>query len=406
MNKICVIGLGRVGLPLALSLEEIGFDIQGIEIDIKIINKLKNKKMPFKEKYFDKLLENSKMQISDVVNNNSDVFIITVGTPLMQHIEIDLKYIQSVIDNLIENNCIYKKLIILRSTVAPKTTEYIKNYIENETSYICGKDFYLTVCPERIVEGDAYNELKQLPQLIGHEDKDSYTLAYNIFSKLTLKIFKCSFIEAELSKLFCNIYRYINFAIPNYFTYISNFFKVDIFNILKLMNTDYPRNNGLKAPGITSGSCLRKDFGLINESFPTADILLQTYKIHEFMPKFYSNLISLKDKNVGILGYTMKKDSDDTRDSLIPKLIRYIERENCKKIMLHEPNLSIGLFNDEKNNKNIFTNYNLCDIIKNTEIIFIAINHSEFYNLNIDIFKGKSVIDIWGILKRNLINYF
>jgi UDP-N-acetyl-D-mannosaminuronic acid dehydrogenase len=89
--------------------------------------------------------------------------------------------------------------------------------------------------------------------------------------------------EAELAKLFCNIYRYINFAIPNYFMYLAEEFNVEPFRLLDAMNTGYPRNAGLKKPGFAAGTCLRKDFGMINEHFPQTDLLLQAYKINEYL---------------------------------------------------------------------------------------------------------------------------
>jgi UDP-N-acetyl-D-mannosaminuronic acid dehydrogenase len=394
--------LGRVGLPLALSLEEAGHKLVGVDSNPDVQKSIQDGKMPFDEPGYDDLIKKSQITISDPDHYpDSEIYIITVGTPLKQHIETDLSNVMAVSDRLIDQNKIKDKLIILRSTVAPKTTEILKTHIEQKTGFIVGKDFYLAMCPERLAEGEAKDELTWLPQIVGAFDSTSSAKASDLFKTLGrgVEIHPCLPIEAELSKLFCNIYRYINFSIPNYFTYLASTFNVDIFSLFRTMNTNYPRNNGLKMPGFAAGTCLRKDFGMINESFPQTDLLLQAYKINEFMPKFYADLAGDKmtGKSVGILGYTMKSNTDDTRDSLVPKLIQYISRYNPSDILISDPNLPGGDFND-KFNCTLFNVQTTDETVENTDIVFIAMNHDEYKNLDKTFFKGKIVIDIWGML--------
>jgi len=406
MYDICVIGCGRVGLPLALSLREKKLNVCGVDINDEMIEGIKNNKMPFYEPGYDELVKETFTIYNSKYENYPDAkaYILTVGTPLGEHIETDLSQVTFVINDLISKIDIKNKLIILRSTVAPNTTEYIKNIIENKTNYILGKDFYLAMCPERIVEGEAYKELLELPQVIGTEDEKSFDLAKNIFSILGIQIFKSTFIEAELSKLFTNIYRYINMAIPNYFSYMSQSFGVDIYKLFSLMNPGYDRNKGLLTPGFAKGTCLTKDWGMINENFPQTDLILQAYKINEFTPKFYVDLIQndIKNKTIGIFGFTFKSNTDDTRDNLTPKLIRYLERNLPEQIKINEPNLPLGEYNDKYNNM-IFINYSI-EEVKQCDIIIIAINHKEYLTFTKEEFNDKIVIDGWNILKENLYN--
>jgi len=409
MYDICVIGCGRVGLPLALSLREKKLNVCGVDINDEMIEGIKNNKMPFYEPGYDELVKETFTIYNSKYENYPDAkaYILTVGTPLGEHIETDLSQVTFVINDLISKIDIKNKLIILRSTVAPNTTEYIKNIIENKTNYILGKDFYLAMCPERIVEGEAYKELLELPQVIGTEDEKSFDLAKNIFEIFNVQIMKATFIQAELAKLLTNIYRYINMSIPNYFSYISHSFGVDIYDLFKIMNTGYERNKGLLIPGFSSGTCLRKDFGMINEYFPQTDIILQAYKINEYVPMEIFKLIKnnlASNTTIGILGYTFKANTDDTRDSLIPKLIRYIDRGVPKAILVNDPNLS-ELVNDTYNNYN-FQNISIDTIITNSDIIIIAMNHKEYYNIDISKLKNKIVVDVWGILNMQRVNYF
>ena len=404
--NITVIGCGRVGLPLALSLREAGMNVNGVDVDTQLIDSVLKKVMPFKEPGYDELIKDTFSIYNSKYEDypESDVYIITVGTPLRDHIETNLTQVTSVMTELISKVDIKNKLIILRSTVAPKTTEYIKNMIEVKTNYKTGVDFFLAMCPERIVEGKAYEELLELPQIIGVDDDISYEKAEKVFSVFKVLTFKTTFIEAELSKLFTNIYRYINFSIPNYFAYLADYFDVDIYHLLKVMKTNYSRNNGLLSPGFTGGSCLRKDFGMINECFPQTDLILQAYKINEFMPKFYVDLLkdNIKNNTVGVLGYTFKCDTDDTRDNLTPKLIRYLNRNSAKEVKINDPNLKVEMINDIFNHMQ-FNNYSIEEVIQ-CDIVILAVNHKEYNNLTKEDFKGKIVIDGWGILNENLYN--
>lgn len=156
-------------------------------------------------------------------------------------------------------------------------------------------------------------------------------------------------------------------------------------------------------------NCLRKDFGMINEHFPQADMLMQAYKVNEFTPKFYADIIKkyfkdTKNNRIGILGYTFKANTDDIRDTLTTKLIRYLERLNIGDIYVNDPNLPYGEFNDKCNNIN-FDNSTIDYVIHICNIIIIAINHKEYYSLaNIpELLDKKFILDGWGILGKTLI---
>lgn len=258
MHNVCIIGLGRVGLPLALSLEETGLDVTGVDLNYEMLNTaIKSGKMPFHEPGYEELIKNSKIEVHGPDEYpEAEYYIITVGTPLDKHIEANLTNVENVITTLINQVDLNDKAIILRSTVAPHTTKHVATLLE-VAGYDVGENVFLAMCPERIVEGKAYEELKQLPQIIGAEDEESLTRADVLFSRFDVDRFKASYIEAELSKLFTNIYRYINFAIPNYFTYVASQFGVDIFHLFRIMNTGYDRNNGLKLPGFAAGTCVK-----------------------------------------------------------------------------------------------------------------------------------------------------
>ncbi|MAJ05751.1 MAG: hypothetical protein CL827_02670 [Crocinitomicaceae bacterium] len=402
--KVGVVGVGRVGLPLALSLIKNGISAIGFDINKDLISSINKKKIPFHEEGYDDLIKEIDFSVTSDFSKIKEVdnIIITVGTPLLANIETDLSQIKIVLNSIIKflNP---KHNIILRSTVAPNTTEFVKRYIESNTEFKVGDDVYLSFCPERIAEGKALVELEKLPQIIGSRDSLSAKLAENIFTHISPKIFHTDYISAELVKLFNNTYRYINFSISNQFAMIADDFGANIHEILEMTNTDYPRGK-IPSPGLTAGTCLRKDFGMINETNSHSDLLLNSWKVNEFIPKFLVQR-TLKEttifgKNIGILGYTFKMDTDDTRDSLVPKIIRYIDREVPKNIYIHEPNIKGKL--DKK-----FENNSIELILEKCDIIFLALNHSVFKQNIIDIIKNsknKCVFnDFWNISGTNKI---
>jgi UDP-N-acetyl-D-mannosaminuronic acid dehydrogenase len=407
-----VIGIGRVGLPLALSFCNKGLNVLGFDINPAILKKVNNQEMPFHEDGYDELIKYVKFHATDEMERISHVenIIITVGTPLLNHIETDLSQIQKVLNSIypyIKNN----HNIILRSTVAPKTTDFVKKTIEKNTGLVIGQDIFLSFCPERILEGKAMKELEELPQLIGAEDHLSFEKSKNLFKHLTRDIIQTDFITAELTKLFNNISRYVYFALANELAIIAEDYEADIYKIIENANYKYPRPINAK-PGFTAGTCLMKELGMINENIPYSDLLLSSWKINEFMPKFLLNSLKKRTviygKTVAILGYTFKQNSDDIRDSLIPKLYRYIQREVPEEIKIHDPFLSDQV-SDQVNNIS-FVNYNINEAIENSQIIFLAINHSVFsdeFTQTLSKIKDEEawIIDIWNIGKIGRLFY-
>lgn len=395
---IATIGIGRVGLPLSIVLSSKGFLVVGIDKDEELIDRVNEKVFPFHEPGCEDLIKEVDLTaVSDMsIVGECENIILTVGTPLLSHIETDLSSVIEVLDSIMP---FLKKghNIILRSTLAPRTTIFVKNYINNNSEYNIGKDIFLSFCPERIAEGKSLVELESLPQIIGSEDKQSAEKAEAIFSKLTKEIFHTDYISAELVKLFNNIARYVNFSIANQFTMIADNYGSDIYDVIHMANHNYPRAV-IPSPGFTAGTCLRKDFGMINEDIPYTDLLLSAWKVNEFLPKFLVKGIgertTLLGKKVSILGYTFKQDVDDTRDSLVPKLIRYLFRENPSTIFVHDPFLGDQI--DEK-----ITNTDPNDSIPQSDIVIFATNHTQYKKDYLKIFElckpGTWLVDIWNI---------
>src|SRR5205823_318853 len=199
----------------------------------------------------------------------------------------------------------------------------------------------LAYCPERIVQGQSLVELSQLPQLVGGTTPRAARRAADLFGVVCPKIIFLQPIEAELAKLFCNAFRYINFAISNQFYVMAEHFGADFHRIYQALREDYPRMNSFARPGFAAGPCLVKDtmqLGAFNHgSFVLGQAAMM---INEGLPYLVVQDIKrsypLAEMTVGILGMAFKPNSDDPRSSLSYKLRKVLLLE-CKKVLCTDP---------------------------------------------------------------------
>jgi UDP-N-acetyl-D-mannosaminuronic acid dehydrogenase len=406
---VCIIGTGRVGLPLGLSLLDAGMRSVGVDVDSALISQVNAGIMPFQEAGYDELVARQQFQIVDdpAIVSKSAAIIITVGTPLHNHIETDLSQIERVLED-VTPHLREGQLICLRSTVAPATTQFVRRWLERYTSLTVGVDLFLAFCPERIAEGKSFTELHTLPQIIGSEDPESERRATKLFRRITEEVLPTDYVTAELVKLFNNILRYVHFALANEFTMIADEFGANIYEAQRLANYKYPRSF-LASPGLTAGTCLRKDFGMINERSPHPDMLLSAWKSNEFMPAFLvEKLLKRTDihgKIVAILGFTFKADTDDLRDSLAPKLWRYIHRQLPAEIRVSEHHVADPIPEPSVGSPR---NWPIKQALEGVDVVFVATNHSEYQSCLIELGKRAPsvwVADIWNVGAINRIFY-
>ena len=273
--RVSVIGGGgRVGLPLCLVLAEAGHKVYGIDLNEENNQLIMSGKMPFYEQQGEEYLERALsaqrlfMTTDMSVVESSEVVIIVIGTPPDEHLNPVLAPLQ----NLFAQLCPMLQtgqLIILRSTVSPGTTDQIRNLIEEKTRFKVGREIYLVFAPERVIEGQAIQEIRTLPQIIGAYDSNSYEKAEDFF--LTFLESECiplTPLEAEIGKLLTNMTRYVLFALANECYLIGESFGVNINKVIDACNRKYPRMN-LPVPGPNvGGPCLYKDGWFLIEKIP------------------------------------------------------------------------------------------------------------------------------------------
>ena len=231
-----------------------------------------------------------------------------------------------------------------------------------------GHDVFVAHAPERIAENHFVEEIATLPHIVGGVDEESTDRVARLFEVFGSRIERTTPVQAELAKIWTNIYRYANFALPNLLMMNCEQYGANVFEVIDLINRDYPRG-GIAAPGLTGGTCLRKDFAFSEERSNAPGMLMSVSRVNESVPLFLvegmkSRLGSLRGRKVAVLGLTFKRDSDDLRDSLSAKLIRLLERE-LAEVATHDPHTPLP-------------DPGLEDAVHGAAAVVVATNHSEF----------------------------
>ena len=340
MSKtIAVIGGGgHVGLGLSLLLADSGHQVTGIDINLANNARIMAGEVPFHEDGADevlaRVLANGQFTIharTEVVAE-AEVIIVILGTPIDENLNPDLKPLRKVMAD-IAPHLRPGQLIVLRSTIAPGTTDALKEMIEEKSGLSVGRDLDLVFAPERVIQGKSLQELPKLPQLIGAYDERAFHRAEAVFSSFLLN--KCFFltpIEAEMGKLMTNMYRYVQFALANEFYLLAAMHGANVCKNIDASNYDYPRLN-LPGPGPNvGGPCLYKDGWFLLEGVPFNELISTAFRINESMPAQIRRRFETVGgiKRVAVLGMTFKANNDDTRNSLSFKLCRILENGNYK----------------------------------------------------------------------------
>ncbi len=372
-RTLAVIGLGRVGLPLALSFADRGVRVLGIDHDPTIIESLQAGRMPFAEEgtqpLLERVLSTGTLELGHRAADATRMrdIVITIGTPTFSHVESDLRQVQAALDDLLPLLGPGHSLL-LRSTIAPGTTEFVAGYVQKRRGLRIGEDVFVAHTPERIAAGRFLAEIETLPCIVGGVGPGSTERAAEVFSVFGVPIVRTTPVQAELAKIWTNILRYTTFALPNLLMMDCERYDANVFEVIDLINRDYPRG-GIALPGMTAGTCLRKDFAFSEERSNAPGMLLAVSRVNESVPLFLVEGIkrrigSISDRKVAVLGLTFKRDTDDERDSLSPKLIRLLERELADVAVCdphaRTPTSALG------------------DALEDADVVVVATNHSEF----------------------------
>lgn len=345
---IAVVGCGRVGLPLAVCLAARGREVLGVDNDARVRSLVAEGELPFRDAFAASRLRETIGRTFNLTGDLSqavgvaDTFILCLGTPLTGGTIADQRVLSEVAETILSMATARGRLgrrlpaLIIRSTVVPGTTDGLRRVMSRKLGLTAGRDFLLAVCPERTLEG-ASDELLELPQIIGAEDRPSAEAARDALEPLGVPFVETGVREAELAKLFDNAHRYVGFALANELMMLARASGARAHEALRAANAGYKRG-GIARPGFAGGPCLHKDGFLLSGRLPSVELLLASWRINEGLPEYFIQQVEALHElsRSVVLGLGFKADSDDPRASLGLKLAQLL-RIRGTEVVVHDP---------------------------------------------------------------------
>lgn len=386
-DDVCVVGgCGHVGLPLALTFAQSGLKVGIFDINPVSIAAVQGGRMPFMEPGAEGVLRQvigQSLRVGDEPSLVSEArhVVIVIGTPVDEHLNPTYhairRFVQDLLPRLRDGQC-----LILRSTLYPGTTEKVAAMVA-ET----GRQVHVAFCPERVAEGKAMEELRVLPQIISGCSEEAVEIASALFRRIAASLIRLSPLEAELTKIFANVWRYIQFATANQFFMIATDYGLDFYRIYDALTRDYPRMSGLPRSGFAAGPCLFKDtMQLAAASNYTFQLGQAAMLINEGLPNFIvrhaRSRFALAGLTTGILGMAFKAESDDPRESLSYKLRKVLQYES-RECLCTDPYIIDPTFVPVE------------EVIARSDLLFVGAPHPTYRTLELP--PSKPVIDIWNL---------
>jgi len=369
INCVLVIGLGRIGLPQALTFAESGITVYGFDRNENNIAALKKGISPFYEPSMDSYLKNTLDEKFfpfaawvDIEKHflAVDAIVFTIGTsaPVEQDIilkkQIDFTEYFKLIDQLFFKKNSFKKgvKLIIRTTMPLGGTDQLKKYIETKFLINEGTDFFLAFVPERITEGAAIKELKTLPKIIGVYSDAAFLPISKLFEYIGSSVLRVKNpITAEFCKLTDNTFRSTLFGYANEIAMHASEFDINVEEVIATVNDHYGRNH-IPSPGFVSGYCLSKDpyifelgFSKNKDQRDFQSVWFYARKTNDYLMEFVVKKVLQKigdAKNciIAILGLSFKEDVDDFRLSHSLKIMDLLIKSGVKKLNCYDPFLN------------------------------------------------------------------
>lgn len=385
--RVAVVGgAGHVGLPLALCLADAGLATVVHDVDEAALKELADARMPFAEpgaaEVLGRVLAAGTLTVSSdpAVVGRAEAVVVVIGTPVDGHLNPDPQALPRALA-LAGEHFVDGQLLVLRSTVYPGTTALVERMVA-----ALGRSLDVVFCPERIAEGRAMTELRELPQLVGARTAAAAARAADLFRALDVEVVHLSPEEAELAKLFTNTWRYITFATANQLYMIANDAGLDYERIRGGLTAGYPRAAALPRAGFAAGPCLYKDTAQL-AAFNSRTFTLGSaaMTVNEGLPLYVVSRLEqrydLADMTVGILGMAFKAESDDVRASLSYKLRRILAFK-AAAVVGTDPHVSTDP-----------TLLPLAEVLRVADLLVLGAPHRCYADLVVDV----PVVDVWGL---------
>jgi UDP-N-acetyl-D-mannosaminuronic acid dehydrogenase len=388
-NKLCILGLGYIGLPTAATFAAHGFKVHGVDVNPRVVETLRAGKIHIHEPGLQELVETAVQSGNLTVSSNpeeADAFIIAVPTPFQenkvgefngqQYKLADMRAVTSATEAILP---VLRtgNLVVLESTSPPRTTVGLVAPILARSNLEAGKDFHLCYSPERVLPGQILRELVDNARVIGGITRQSARAGRDLYATFVKgEIHETDATTAEMVKIMENTTRDVNIAIANEFARLAEKFGVDVWDAIRLANL-HPRINILNpGPGV-GGHCISVDPWFFVEAAPElTSLIFQARKVNDDQPHFVLEKVRraigvLKNKKIAALGLAYKPDVDYLRESPAIEVVHLLQDEGAQ-INAWEP------FAPTAKIEGVDMASDLDTAIKDAEAILLLVNHSQF----------------------------
>jgi UDP-N-acetyl-D-mannosaminuronic acid dehydrogenase len=411
-KKICVMGLGYIGLPTASLLATKGFQVHGVDVNEQAVEMINSGKVHIYEPDLDILVkaavQSGKLKAS-ITPEEADIFVLAVPTPFQDGHKPDLTYVKAAsktIAPFVKNG----DIVILESTSPIGTTEKVAEWILEERSDLTTSEglqgnkgrFYVSHCPERVLPGHILRELVENDRIIGGLDLESTKRTVAFYKQFVNgKILETNARTAEMAKLTENSFRDVNIAFANELSLICDKLNINVWELIRLSN-HHPRVNILQpGPGV-GGHCIAVDPWFIVDAAPEEAKLIHTARIvNDYKPMYVVEKVKekadrFKNPVVACLGLSFKANIDDLRESPAVEIVKILSETNIGEIQIVEPHIKeLPKYLKLKNVK--LTDIN--EALRNSDIVLILVDHDSFYSIDKNLLKERIVIDTKGLIQ-------
>lgn len=399
MQKICVLGLGYIGLPTASILATHGFKVIGVDVNERVVNIIEKGESHIKEPGLKTIVEaaiKSGNLTPATKPEEADVFIIAVPTPVTTDKKANMGFVKAATESIVPY--LHKgNLIILESTSPPGTTKELIVPILARSGLKIGEEVYVAHCPERVLPGRILKEIIENDRIIGGINQESAEKAKELYSTFVEgEIHLTDTTTAEMVKLVENTSRDVNIALANELSILCERLGIDVWEVIELANKHPRVNLHRPGPGV-GGHCLPVDPWFIVEKFPDEAKLIQlSREINDAQPRHVLKAIEeaiqgLKEPKVTILGVSYKGNVDDTRESPALELIHLL-KERGYAVTAYDPH--VNSFEIELDG--------LEEAFQRSDCAVIMADHDEFKYLDPNelgkLMRTKQIIDTKHIL--------
>ena len=415
LQKICVLGLGYIGLPTAATFATHGLKVLGVDINPAVIETLQKGEIHIHEPGLQGVVESAIRAGNLTVSTKpeeADAFIIAVPTPFQEnkHGEYngqqfklaDMRAVTSATEAILP---FLRKgnLVILESTSPPRTTIELVAPILERSGLKAGSDFFLCYSPERVLPGQIMRELIENARVIGGITKESAKAGRELYATFVKgEIIETDATTAEMVKIMENTTRDVNIAIANEFARLAEKFGVDVWEAIRLANL-HPRINILSpGPGV-GGHCISVDPWFFVEAAPElTSLIYHARQVNDAQPHFVVEKVKqsfiaqaavpggedaaesiLKGKKIAALGLAYKPDVDDLRESPATEVVHLLQKEGAV-VKVWEP------FKPDAVMKDIIMAQSFDSAIKDADAILLLVKHTEFTKLKPDEIAAKT----------------